>query len=223
MPCVFSFRIALLIFDHHRAVFASRIINNAQRDDLALFSSINAREPEGLYLRFLPAAHQIRQNDRIRLTLSIICSWLRRILDVIPNVRVVERRNGSLYQFFLRGFYLFLGWGRHTCAFLRLCENHIFVKAFSSFSATLPADSPTVVSNCFLSRRHLTVQANNTVLQRSQRVFVLCPNATFSISSFMLTVGAFKGLVSGLLGFRHAYGIYDNKMVFILGCGRRNF
>lgn len=107
---------------------------------------------KGLYLRFLPAAHQIRQNDRIQI--NIINNLLvaaAHILDVIPNVRVVERRNGGLYQFFLRGFYLFLGWGRHTCAFLRLCENHIFVKSVQQLSATLPADSPTVVSNCFLS------------------------------------------------------------------------
>ena len=147
------------------------------------------------------------------------------ILDVIPNVRVVERRNGGLYQFFLRGFYLFLGWGRHTCAFLRLCENHIFVKSVQQlFSHAARRFTYCGFKLLSLRGRHLTVQANNTVCKGSQRVFVLCPQRYIQHQFFHADSRlAFQGSCVGLLGFRHAYGIYDNKMVFILGCGRRNF
>ena len=147
------------------------------------------------------------------------------VFDVIPNVRVVERRNGGLHQFLLRGFYLFLGWGRHTRVFLRLRKNHIFVK---SVQQLFRHAARRCTYFCFkllsLRSRHLTVQANDTVCKGSQRVFVLCPQRHIQHQFFHADSRlALQGSCVGFLGFRYPYGIYNNKMVFILGCRRRNF
>ncbi len=108
------------------------IIDDTQRKNLILFSSIKARKDERIRFTFFfllrIKAGKIPRNQKIYAVDDLVIGCAAHF-RYIPYVRVVERCNSGFQQLCLRLLYLFACGDRFSGILLRLhSKQHIFIK-----------------------------------------------------------------------------------------------